>query len=178
MKIPIDEIPESPREIDFLASVNELNETYAQAKAREFRFPRSMDVHLVCYRSGRELFFQGAFHGAIECTCSRCLKDFSMAVDHAFDLVLSPKPARGLACTEELRPEDLGLSYYSGDEISLDPLVREQVLLALPTRPLCDETCRGLCGRCGADLNSETCRCSDEIEDPRMAIFRTLRIER
>jgi uncharacterized protein len=72
----------------------------------------------------------------------------------------------------------LGLSYYSGDEINLEPLVREQVLLALPTRPLCAEDCRGLCGGCGMDLNTESCRCSGDTKDPRMAIFRTLRIDR
>jgi uncharacterized protein len=179
MKIPVDEIPESPKEIEFSASVDELNETYAKSQAREFRFPPLVDVHVVCYRSGRELFFHGAFRGRIESTCSRCLKEFSLPVAHEFDIVLSPKPAQAGAATEELRPEDLGLSYYSGDEINLEPLVREQMLLALPTRPLCAEDCRGLCGGCGADLNTEECCCrSGETEDPRMAIFRTLRIDR
>jgi uncharacterized protein len=178
MKILIDEIPESPKEIEFAASVDELNEAYAKAPAREFRFPPLVDVDVVCYRSGREIFFRGAFRGTIESTCSRCLNDFSFPVEHEFDIVLSPKPAQTSASTEELRPEDLGLSYYSGNEINLDPLVREQVLLALPTRPLCAEDCRGLCGGCGIDLNTEDCCCSRDSEDPRMAIFRTLRIDR
>jgi uncharacterized protein len=178
MKIPIDEIPESPKEIEFSASINELNETCAKGHAREFRFPPLVDVNVICYRSGRELFFRGAFRGKIESTCSRCVKDFSLPVEHEFDIVLSPKPAEAGASTEELRREDLGLSYYSGDEINLEPLVREQVLLALPTRPLCAEECRGLCGGCGADLNIELCRCSGDAEDPRMSIFRTLRIDR
>jgi uncharacterized protein len=178
MKIPIDEIPESPKEIEFSASINELNETYAKGQAREFRFPPAVDVDLVCYRSGRELFFRGGFRGSIDSTCSRCLKDFSLPVKHDFDIVLTPKPSEAVASTEELRPEDLGLSYYSGDEINLEPLVREQVLLALPTRSLCAEDCRGLCGGCGVDLNTEDCRCSGDAEDPRMAIFRTLRIDR
>ena len=178
MKIPIDEIPETPKEIEFAASVNELNESYAKRQIREFRFPPSVEVDGVCYRSGRELFFRGVVRGGVESTCSRCLKDFSLPVEHEFDIVLSPKPLEAAAATEELRPEDLGLSYYSGDEINLEPLVREQVLLALPTRPLCAEDCRGLCGGCGVDLNTEICRCSADAEDPRMAIFRTLRIDR
>jgi uncharacterized protein len=178
MKIPIDEIPESPKEIQFLASIDELNEAYAKGPAREFRFPPVVEVDVVCYRSGRELFFRGSLQGSLESTCSRCLKDFRLPVRHEFNIVLSPKPAPSNAATEELRPEDLGLSYYSGEEIDLAPLVREQVLLALPTRPLCAENCRGLCSGCGADLNSEECRCSRDAEDPRMAIFRTLRIDR
>jgi len=178
MKIPIDEIPESPREIQFSASIDELNESYAKGQPREFRFPPLVDVDVLCYRSGRELFFRGLFRGEIESTCSRCVKDFSLPVEHQFDIVLSPKPTEASASSEELRPEDLGLSYYSGDEIDLEPLVREQVILALPTRPLCAENCRGLCGGCGADLNYEECSCSRAAEDPRMAIFRTLRIDR
>jgi uncharacterized protein len=178
MKIPIDEIPESPKEIQFSASVNELNETFSKGPAREFRFPPLVDVDVVCYRSRRELFFRGSFCGRIETTCSRCLKDFSLSVAQEFDIVLCPKPLQASGSTEELRPEELGLSYYSGEEINLDPLVREQVILALPTRPLCSENCRGLCSRCGVDLNQEDCRCSADAQDPRMAIFRTLRIDR
>ena len=177
MKIPIDEIPESPKDIHFSASINELNETFAQG-TREFRFPPLLDVDVVCYRAGRELFFRGSFRGKIETTCSRCLKDYSLPVEHEFDIVLCPKPLQASGSTEELRPEDLGLSYYSGEEINLEPLVREQVMLALPTRPLCSESCRGLCSGCGMDLNQEDCRCSSDSQDPRMAIFRTLRINR
>jgi uncharacterized protein len=178
MKIPVDEIPESPKEIKFSESIAELNETFAKGKASDFRFPPLVDVDLVYYRSGRELFFRGSFSGQLEGSCSRCLKNFSMPVDHEFEFVLSPDPFGSSGATEELRREELGLSYYCGDEINLGPLIREQVILALPTRPLCGESCRGLCGGCGADLNYEDCRCSRTAEDPRMAFFRTLRINR
>jgi uncharacterized protein len=70
------------------------------------------------------------------------------------------------------------LSYYSGDEIDVTPLIVEQVMLALPTRPLCAEDCLGLCDSCGANLNRETCDCADTGGDPRMAIFRTLKVGR
>jgi len=178
MKILVEDIPESPREIKFSESIEELNETFAKGKAGDFRFPPLVDVDVVCYRSGRELFFCGSFSGAIGSICSRCLKDFSMPVEHEFDFVLSPVPFGSAGSTEELRREELGLSYYSGDEIHLAPLIREQVMLALPTRPLCAEDCRGLCGGCGADLNYEVCQCSRTADDPRMAFFRTLRIDR
>lgn len=178
MKVLVDDIPESPKAIEFSESIEELNETYAKGKTREFRFPPLVDVDIVCYRSGRQIFFRGSFRGRIESSCSRCLKDFSMSVEHEFDFVLSPVPFGSNGSTEELRREELGLSYYSGDEIDFAPLIREQVMLALPTRPLCAENCRGLCGGCGVDLNYEDCRCPRAAEDPRMAFFRTLRIDR
>jgi uncharacterized protein len=178
MKMLVDDISESPSEIQFFESIQDLNETFAHGQAGDFRFPPEVEVDLACYRSGRELFFHGSLRGQVDSRCARCLKDFSMPVEHNFDFVLSPVPLATSAATEELKREDLGLSYYSGDEVNLAPLIREQVMLALPTRPLCTEDCRGLCGGCGADLNHESCRCSRGADDPRMAFFRTLRIER
>jgi uncharacterized protein len=110
--------------------------------------------------------------------CSRCLKDYSFLLDKEFDFVLLPNPAKLERRAEELRREDLGLSYYSTEEIDLEPLIAEQIVLGLPTRPLCAENCRGLCGGCGADLNTETCDCSASASDPRMAIFRSLKVGR
>ena len=52
------------------------------------------------------------------------------------------------------------LIWYEGEEIDLSPLLRERLLLALPTLPLCRDDCRGLCARCGADLNAGPCGCA------------------
>ena len=178
MKIPVDDIPQSPKEIKFSESIGELNEAYAKSRAADFRFPPFLDVDLVYYRSGRQIFFQGTLQGNLEGCCSRCLKDFTFALHKNFDFVLSPDAARSARKIAELSREDLGLSTYSTEEINLTPLIREQVMLALPTRPLCEESCRGLCDGCGVNLNYETCSCSAAGEDPRLAIFRTLKVGR
>ena len=178
MKIPIDDIPQSAKEITFSERIEELNEIYAKGSAHDFRFPPFLNVALEYYRSGRELFFHGRFDGGIEACCGRCLKYFSLDMDRQFDFVLVPDPAKSGRRTEELGRADLGLSYYSTEEIDLSPLITEQVLLALPTRPLCAEDCRGLCGGCGADLNLEACACSRSAGDPRMEVFRTLKVGR
>jgi uncharacterized protein len=62
----------------------------------------------------------------------------------------------------ELNEKELDEYFYSGDTIDLTDLVREQVLLSLPTYPLCRPSCRGLCPRCGVDLNRMACRCTAE----------------
>lgn len=178
MKIPVDEITESAKETNFSERIDELNELYRQGQFRDFDFPRFLDVHLVYYRSGREIFFRGSFDGILEGRCSRCLRSYSFPLNKDFDFVLSPDPSKSGRKVEELKREDLGLSYYSSDEINLAPLIREQVLLALPTRPLCKENCRGLCGGCWVNLNDESCVCMTSTADPRMAIFRTLKVGR
>jgi uncharacterized protein len=56
-------------------------------------------------------------------------------------------------------------------------LVYEQVFLALPTRPLCDEECRGLCPQCGVNRNAGQCSCTVDAGDPRLAVLRGLKID-
>jgi uncharacterized protein len=178
MKIPVDDIPQSPKEIRFSERIEELNETFATGNVRDFRFPPLLDVNLVYYRSGQQVFFHGSFAGTFEGCCSRCLETYPFALNSKFDFVLRPDPFTSDRKVEKLRHEDLGLSHYSTEEINLTPLIREQVMLALPTRPLCDESCRGLCGNCGANLNREACTCSASAGDPRMALFRKLKVGR
>ena len=178
MKISVDEIPQAPREIDFSESVEELNQIYSRESNRDFGFPPCLDVHLVYYRSGPEILFSGKFSGQFTGRCGRCLEEFGFALQKEFDFFLTPEPKKSAHGAEELHHDELALSYYSPDEINLAPLIAEQVMLALPTRPLCQENCRGLCGGCGANLNSDPCRCSKVGGDPRMALFRTLKVGR
>lgn len=178
MKIPVDEIPQSPKEIRFPERIEDLNEIYAKCSVRDFRFPTFVEVDLVYYRSGREIICHGSFAGAFQGCCSRCLKDYAFTLAKDFEFVLSPHPSKSDRRIEELSREALGLSYYSTEEIDLTPLITEQVMLALPTRPLCSGDCRGLCGGCGVDLNAEACVCSASVVDPRMAVFRTLKLGR
>ena len=69
----------------------------------------------------------------------------------------------------ELLSADMGLAAYEGDAVDLDELVREQITLALPSRRLCREECKGLCPKCGADLNAAECSCERGEIDPAAA---------
>lgn len=175
MKILVNQITESPKDLSFAEGTEELNRIYGGERAKEFRFPPHVDVRVVYYRSGRELFFHGSIGGMIEGTCSRCLKTYLFPLEKEFDFVLTPDPFS--VKSKELNRDEMGLSFYSEEEINPSPYIREQVLLALPMRPLCDEECRGLCSGCGADLNHEPCRCPSSASDPRMAPFRTMKLE-
>ena len=176
MKIAVDQVTESPKDIRFLENLEELNRLYAEEGMRDFRFPPFLEVNLVYYRSGREIFFSGWFGAALDGSCARCLEYYSFLVERNFDFVLTPDPLPGKA--RELNRDEMGLSFYTSKEIDLSPLIREQLLLALPTRPLCDEGCRGLCAGCGVNLNDGPCLCASPADDPRMAFFRALRLGR
>jgi uncharacterized protein len=58
---------------------------------------------------------------------------------------------------------------YRGKEIDLDPILREQIVLAVPGYPVCKESCKGLCTVCGANLNERECGCERRVPDPRLA---------
>ena len=175
MKILVNRITESPKDLSFSEGIEELNLLYGDERGRDFRFPSLVDIRLVYSRSGTELFFHGSIGGTMEGYCSRCLKSYQFPLDQKFDFVLTPAPSS--VKSKELNRDEMGLSFYREDEINLSPFIREQVLLALPTRPLCDDRCRGLCPGCGADLNDEPCLCASSTGDSRMALFRTIKLD-
>jgi uncharacterized protein len=75
----------------------------------------------------------------------------------------------------ELQDEDLAQSVFDGESIDVDDLVREQVILSLPSRALCREECKGLCSVCGIDKNLKDCECESHPRDPRWAALDDLR---
>jgi uncharacterized protein len=85
-----------------------------------------------------------------------------------FDTAFIPQASEaGKTENVELLSADMGLAAYEGDAVDLDELVREQILLGLPSRRLCREECKGLCPKCGADLNAGDCSCEQGEADPR-----------
>lgn len=177
MKIHIDEIRETGKSIEFTEEVGQLNELLAQEQTVDYQFRKAADVSMTYYRSGMDLFFEGSIAGEVSGNCARCLEGYPFTVNRNFSFVLKPaRPNEGVE--RELSEEDLALSYYSGDEIDLSPLVREELLLALPTRPLCRDDCSGLCPHCGANRNVGACGCRDEWADPRLEPLRALKLPR
>lgn len=110
-------------------------------------------------KHGNDILVRGHLAGYLDLACSRCLTSFTHPVAADFDLLLVPGPGAAAAEDEELSAADLDLDYYTGEEVDLESLLKEQIILLIPFKPLCDETCKGLCPQCGANLNRETCQC-------------------
>jgi uncharacterized protein len=110
----------------------------------------------------------------LELLCSRCLEPFRMPVDSSFDLRFLPATEMAADDEREVQEADLETTFYRDDQIDLNELLREQFYLALPMKPLCREDCKGLCAQCGTNLNTGTCACAAEWEDPRLAPLKGL----
>jgi uncharacterized protein len=122
-------------------------------------------VHLS--KHGQDILVRGNLSGYIELACSRCLESFTGPAAIEFDLLLAPGPPTALAADEELSLTDLDLDYYTGESVDLESLLREQIVLMLPLKPLCSEACKGLCPHCGANLNLTACGCkTDDVNSP------------
>lgn len=67
----------------------------------------------------------------------------------------------------ELAEEDLGVLTLTGETFDTDPILREQLQLNIPMKPLCRPECKGLCPVCGTDRNEGECSCTDQPKDPR-----------
>lgn len=177
MRLRVDEITAETRRISFAQPEEEVNRRLSQGALHEFRAAGPIAVELSHYRAGMELFFEGELSAETVAPCARCAEEFKTRCARSFRFVLAPR-ASGADGDGNLRTEDLEFSFYDGDEIDLGPLVTEQLILALPSRALCREDCRGLCSHCGTNLNFHKCECESEMPDLRLAVLRTLKVER
>jgi uncharacterized protein len=175
MKVQLHHILAVATEIAYAEPVDELNATLRGGQSRDYEFAALLDVDLTFSRSVMDLFFDGRVHGVATATCARCLAPFPLDVTKDFSVVLTPE--QPLSGEIELAAGDLAQSFYRGTEVDVTRLVYEQVFLALPTRPLCDEECRGLCPQCGVNRNTTQCSCAVESGDPRLAVLRGLKID-
>jgi uncharacterized protein len=117
----------------------------------------------------------GRLQARLQVMCGRCLEPFTLPVDTQVELTYVPHPATAANDEEvELSQDDLTTAFYRDQTLDLGEMVREQFYLALPMSPLCREDCKGLCPRCGTNLNQGTCACDVRWEDPRLAGLRTL----
>jgi uncharacterized protein len=99
--------------------------------------------------------------------CSRCLEPVSWEVDEDLSVDYRTPSAAPLDAEFGLEADELDVAFLDGDKLDLAELAAEQILLALPVRVVCDESCAGLCPTCGANRNRDgACTCEPEV-DPR-----------
>lgn len=121
----------------------------------------AVELHLESLTDG--IVVRGELGGHWQLQCRRCLRpvaDVSVAnVDELYQRIPDNPDAYALV----------------GEQLDLQPLVRELVLLSLPDAPLCHPECPGICPQCGADLQSDPCACRTQLTDERWAVFDELR---
>src|SRR3989442_6725545 len=111
--------------------------------------------------------FVGRIETAARLLCSRCLEEYALPLDLAFDLFYTTSPEGGSGEESRIDEEMVTVTHFDGARIDLMSLLSEQVYLGLPLKPLCRPGCLGLCPRCGTNRNDGSCACAEErTEDP------------
>jgi uncharacterized protein len=141
----------------------------------DYRVAVPVELSLDVEKSGPGIFrVTGRAVTRLNLDCGRCLDEFEVPVDARFELQYVPLDASGGADERELHGDDLTTSFYSEGTLDVIEMLREQFQLALPMKPLCAQSCRGLCPECGANLNGAECGCQPKWEDPRLAPLKGL----
>ncbi len=162
MKIIISEIPDEGLDLRFKETIVSDDSSFlAQAQMR-------------INREDKEVLVSGEIEADVELQCSRCLRDFKLMLNIPVDVVYNPVDELKSEEKYELKQDELDTGFYSGDELDISDLVKEQIILNIPMKPLCDELCKGICLRCGADLNTDECTCSEKEIDPRLEVLKKL----
>jgi uncharacterized protein len=102
------------------------------------------------------------------------LKQVELPIDATFDLEYVTGQTYESTPAAELTEDELAVSVFDGDTIDVDEIVKEQILLAVPTRMLCQPDCKGICPDCGIDKNTGDCACATRDVDPRWAALKNL----
>jgi uncharacterized protein len=142
------------------------------------RFTRPVDVRIHATIAGETILIEGKLSTGVRLACSRCLDPFDLKIDTDISTTALPDMT-SMSTTDagddtELKGEDIDVIFYHGKSIDLGDEIAQQIIMALPFKPLCSQTCKGLCSHCGADLNKAPCQCPAQDESSPFAVLKSL----
>jgi DUF177 domain-containing protein len=170
MRIDVRELDSGPVRIQGEVSPAELGLGSADGKVLE-----PVGVTVVAEKHGLQIRVRGHITAALELTCARCLDPVKMGLSPEFDQFYQPNAGSNLTGEIALTKKDTDIAFFNGNFIDVVDILREQILLALPMKPVCREDCRGFCPYCGGNRNLKDCGCESTDLDPRLAPLRTIK---
>lgn len=163
MKILITDIPEEGLDLDIEEKLG----------SEEVSIVSPVKAHLEVAKAHSEVIVAGNLSTDLELECSRCLKKYKHVMDVPVHVVYHPMEEIGTD-RHELKDDEMDTGFYQGEELDLQELIREQIMLNIQMKPLCDENCKGICSQCGTDLNTDTCSCETKKIDSRLEVLKKL----
>ena len=161
MIIEVDRIPKEGLKIH-----KEFDFFWFQLVEENSVFLEPAHVDAMIKKAGEEIFIKGKITTCVSFICSRCLVPFKYPIDSRFDLIYIPEEAGIMK--EKLEQEDMNKSYYHSRKINVDEIVLEQLNLTFPVKPVCSESCQGICANCGNLIQEGRCSCVKSESDPRL----------
>jgi uncharacterized protein len=185
MRVNIDEIKEKGVRRSWDVTREQLDE-FVQGDRAGYRASAPAHVEATLEKIERRVRLGAHAQAALTVPCGRCLRPVTLDLPIDFEMTLVPAE---VAEGDEHAARDTGPvagsfdaaavdeETYTGKVIDLDPILREQIVLALPGYPVCSEDCKGLCPVCGANLNDRECGCDRHVPDPRWAGLKNIKLQ-
>jgi uncharacterized protein len=172
--LPLDEIDDTGKHWSFSVDASWLRGALAETGLRPTAEAVADGVvgtiEVSAQRSGDDILLRGRLKTHVATDCARCLEDALVVVDADLTTLLMPESQR-----PAIAPEDEGITedavvrdYFSGDQIVLDPLIRELIVLEEPMQPLCSPDCAGIPIPDGVKPPADFGR-EEGVVDPRLA---------
>lgn len=182
MRIKTEELKETRIALEFETPADRFPILREMVRSGECDFTDPIRSRLRAARIGDMVEVEGDIRTTVRLSCGRCLAEFVSPLETAFTLTYAQQePAAGEQSEPGPHEMDVtgeGLIYFQGADIDLTEGVQEQVVLSLPLRALCSESCKGLCARCGADLNQAACNCLAAAAGSPFAVLGRLKMEK
>ena len=117
-----------------------------------------------------DVYLKGTVMTSVIASCSRCLDTLSYPIDSDLKSHYVPSDNQFISKRDvELHASDIDAEVYENQQIDLTQSIRDSILLAVPVICLCKENCKGICSKCGHNLNQGRCECENEsFVDPRL----------
>lgn len=155
------EIVELPFDVSFEASEDD---GYGYFTEWGIEFTEDISVKGTFRNNGGYMSMQADVTARYDTLCARCLRSMSRSFSCSLE--------KGVAA-ELTNEENDDFILTEGGCVDVASLVCEEFLLSFPLKELCSDSCKGLCPKCGKDLNDGKCDCEGDI-DPRMAKLKSL----
>ena len=182
MEILIEQIKEEGLIFEFEKSVETFPVLAKMVADDECDFPAPIRTALRAFRIGDMVELDGDIETSVRLRCSRCLQSFETPLKSHFALTYIRRAMDVIEETEpqkvEVSAEDMGIVYFQGEKIDLKDALQEQVVMGFPLRALCKQDCKGLCPKCGADLNEDLCDCDRRSSPGKFAVLKNLKLEK
>jgi uncharacterized protein len=189
MIVKIEAIKEGGLHLEEPIPLEQVRAALEDARGAGFASDRGFRLVADLQRVGEGVLVEGRFTAEVMVPCRRCNVDVRLTLPTSFTLNLVPRTHAaaddGLEEGDDdlsadragsFRLDDAEIEVFDGKQIDLDPILREQLLLALPMNALCSEECKGLCGMCGQNLNDRACDCDRHPVDPRLAVLKQIKL--
>lgn len=132
-----------------------------------FPFRKKGKLILTVANAGnRKVHLDGTWQGTLGIPCNRCLKEVEVPFDFHMDETVD--------LSSERQEDDADDSYVEESSIDTDALIKHEILIHFPMKTLCRKDCKGICLKCGKDLNKGECGCDRASLDPRMAAIQDI----